>query len=70
MARVLLNKFGTDIQDLTITQNSSNETTVVLRDALLLGTKDYHFAVTELSVPLTNTPIFGWMKTLFYPLRF
>ena len=62
MARVVLNKFGTDIQDLTMTQNGSSETTVVLRDSLLLGDKDYHFGVTELSVPLTNTPMFGWMK--------
>ena len=63
MARVVLNKIGTDIQDLTVTQTSSSETTVILNDALLLGTKDYHFGVTELSVPLTNAPMFGWMKT-------
>ena len=62
MARVVLNKIGTDIQDLSVTQTSSNETTVILNKALLLGTKDYHFGVTELSVPLTDAPMFGWMK--------
>ena len=62
MSRVILNKVGTDIVDLQVTQTGNNETTVILKDALLLGNKDYHFAVTELSVPLVEAPIFGWVK--------
>jgi len=38
-------------------QTSSDETTVSLREALLDGSKDYHFTVSELSVPLDSCPM-------------
>lgn len=61
MSRVILNKVGTDIVDLSVTQTGDSETTVVLKDALLDEAKEYHFAVTELSIPLTNTSMFEWI---------
>ena len=50
---------GTDVVTLEVLQTGSDETTVVLQkiDALLDGSKNYHFACTELSVPLENCPM-------------
>ena len=61
MTEVLLNRTGTDIVDLSVNQTGSSETTVILKDALLSGSKDYRFAVTELSVPLQNIDMFGFL---------
>ena len=61
MTEVLLNRTGTDIVDLSVNQTGSSETTVILKDALLSGSKDYRFAVTELSIPLQNIDMFGFL---------
>ena len=61
MTSVLLNRVDTDIVDLSVLQTGANETVVMLRDSLLLGQKDYRFAVTELSVPMQNIDMFGFM---------
>jgi hypothetical protein len=61
MTSVLLNRADTDITDLSILQTGSEEATVNLRDALLDGSKDYHFCVSELTVPLQNIDMFGFI---------
>ena len=60
MTTILLNRQGTDIVDLSTTQTGSPETTIMTKDALLLGEKDYRFAVTELSIPMQNIDMFGY----------
>jgi hypothetical protein len=63
MTAVLLNRTDTDIVDLSIIQTGSEESTVMLRDTLLDGSKDYHFCVSELSVPLQNIDMFGFLTS-------
>ena len=63
MTTILLNRQGTDIVDLSTTQTGSPETTIMTKDALLLGEKDYRFAVTELSIPMQNIDMFGYQTT-------
>ena len=63
MTAVILSRPGTDIVDLSLNQRGKEEITLVLKDTLLDGSRDYHFAVTELSVPLTKTHMFGWLKS-------
>jgi hypothetical protein len=63
MTSVLLNRTGGDIVDLQVTQTGSGEATVVLKDPLLRGDKDYKFAVTEWSIPLQNIDMFGFLTT-------
>ena len=69
MTSVLLNRAGTDIVDLSVTQTGSAETTVILKDALLAGDKDYRFAVTELTVPLQNIDMFGFLQICALQIR-
>ena len=57
MTSAVVNKVGTDVVTLQMIQTSSDETTVSLREALLDGSKDYHFTVSELSVPLDSCPM-------------
>lgn len=61
MTEVILNRTGGDIVDLQVTQVGSEEATVVLKDPLLRGDKDYKFAVTEWSIPLQNIDMFGFL---------
>ena len=62
MTSVILNRVGGDIVDLHVTQTGSEETTVILKDPLLRGDKDYKFAVTEWSIPLQNIDMFGFLS--------
>ena len=64
MTAILLNRVGTDIVDLSTTQQGSPETTIILKDSLLLGAKDYRFAVTELSIPMQNIDMFGYQTSV------
>ena len=51
-------KAGTDYVELELTQNDSYETSCYLKENILDNALNYHFAVTELNVPLHGTPIF------------
>lgn len=62
MTTVQINQVGTDVTELDIFQNNSNEATVILNESLLDGTKQYHFSVSELNCNLVDTPIFGWIS--------
>ena len=62
MTSVILNRTGGDIVDLHVTQTGSEATTVILKDPLLRGDKDYKFAVTEWSIPLQNIDMFGFLS--------
>ena len=58
MTSVQINRIGTDSTELELVTTGSSEASVVLKKNLLDGARKYHFTVTELSVPLSNTPIF------------
>ena len=58
MTTVEVNRIGTDQTSIDIFQTGSHESEVALRHDLLDSKLNYHFAVTSLSVPLNNTPIF------------
>ena len=58
MTTVSINRSGTDQATLDIFQVGSHESSVFLKHDLLDSTLNYHFAVTSLSVPLNDTPIF------------
>jgi len=58
MTTVSINRSGTDQATLDIFQVGSHESSVYLRHDLLDSKLNYHFAVTSLSVPLNDTPIF------------
>ena len=58
MTSVSINRTGTDTTELEMITTGSDEASVVLTRKLLDGSRQYHFAVTELSVPLGSTPMF------------
>ena len=58
MTSVQINRVGTDSTELELVTSGSNEASIILNKNLLDGSKQYHFACTQLSVPLGNTPIF------------
>ena len=58
MTTVEINRSGTDQTTLDIFQTGSYESSVALRHDLLDSKLNYHFAVTSLSVPLNEAPIF------------
>ena len=58
MTTVSINRSGTDQATLDIFQVGNHESSVYLRHDLLDSKLNYHFAVTSLSVPLNDTPIF------------
>ena len=58
MTSVQINRVGTDQVTLNLMQTGSDETSVSLRHNLLDEKLSYHFAVTSLTVPLNNAPIF------------
>ena len=58
MTTVEINRSGTDVTSLDIFQTGSHESSVSLRHDLLDAKLHYHFAVTSLSVPLNESPIF------------
>ena len=58
MTSVSINRSGTDQATLDIFQVGSNESSTFLRHDLLDSKLNYHFAVTSLSVPLNDSPIF------------
>ena len=58
MTTVEINRSGTDQTTLDIFQTGSYESSVALRHDLLDAKLNYHFAVTSLSVPLNEAPIF------------
>ena len=58
MTTVEINRSGTVQTTLDIFQTGSYESSVALRHDLLDAKLNYHFAVTSLSVPLNETPIF------------
>jgi len=71
MTTVQVNKTGTDYVELELTQADSFETSCYLKENLLDNALNYHFCVTELSVPLHGTPLFPITGTqrLFRVLR-
>ena len=71
MTTVQVNKTGTDYVELELTQADSFETSYYLKENLLDNALNYHFCVTELSVPLHGTPLFPITETqrLFRVLR-
>jgi len=58
MTTVEINRSGTDQTSLDLFQTGSYQTSVSLRHDLLDSKLNYHFAVTSLSVPLNDCPIF------------
>ena len=64
MTTVEINRHGTDITSLDVFQSGSHESSVNLRHDLLDDRRNYHFAVTSLSVPLNKSPIHKLTKTL------
>ena len=58
MTTVSINRSGTDQATLDVFQVGSHESSVFLKHDLLDSKLNYHFAVTSLSVPLNETPIF------------
>ena len=71
MTSVSINRTGTVTTELEMITTGSDEASVVLTRKLLDGSRQYHFAVTELSVPLGSTPMFPDTKKtgLFTILR-
>ena len=69
MTTVDISRAGTDQVSLDVFQSGSHESSVTLRHDFLDSKKKYHFAITSLSVPLNNTPIFkipaGGTKEIF-----
>ena len=58
MTSVEINRTGTDQASIDVFQTGSHESSVSLRHDLLDSKLNYHFAVTSLSVPLTESSIF------------
>ena len=71
MTTVSINKVGTDSVELELMQTGSYTTSVDLRDNLLDNALSYHFCVTELNVPLQQSPLFPITedKLLFEAVR-
>ena len=71
MTSVTINKVGTDSVELELMQTGSYTTSVDLKDNLLDNALNYHFCVTELNVPLQQSPMFPITedKILFEVMR-
>lgn len=61
MTNVQINQVGCDLVELETIEAQSNITSFNLNEALLDGSKTYHFGVSELNCPLANTSLLGWI---------
>ena len=57
MSSYLINRSGVDQVSVEFMQTGRSETSCSLHNDLLDGTKQYHFCVDSMNIPLNNTPL-------------